>query len=319
MVADRWAVEDRCMTGTSTLTRTGTQPPSAPAGSTSGGGSSGNGGGGGGGGNLSTTWQGLAQIPQMLGDVKTGILTLRALISTPSAAMASGSPAAGAAIVMLGAELVMFLAQTVEAIDNDIEAMTKTQQNYQQQENELTTSANAGTTALGGLDGATRPALDRNAGVQSCVARGAMQGYSYLDDVAVPLAAGVRTVGNATQSVLGAGERLVAGAGSVLGGVADNLTYRPGVGFVPNFTGGRSVTGDAIRATSTASAGVLRGASDAVEDVENSYATGADRARIVSRRADELLTLEGSCTTPTTPPPQTRVTRPSIPTRSTSR
>jgi hypothetical protein len=294
------------MTGTSTLARTATS--SAPPGGGSGGTSQG-------GGNLSATWQGLAQIPQMLGDVKAGILTLRALISTPAAAMASGSPAAGAAIVALGAELVMFLAQTVEAIDSDIEAMTKTQQTYQQHENEITTSATTGMTALTGLSGATSPALDRNAGVQSCVARGAMQGYSYLDDVAVPIAAGVRTVGNATQSVLGAGERLVTGAGSVLGSMADNLTYQPGVGFVPNFSGGRSVAGDAIRASSNVSAGVLRGASDAVEDVENRYAAGAARARVISQRADELLTLEGSCTTPTTP----RVARPSVPIRSTSR
>jgi hypothetical protein len=35
--------------------------------------------------------------------------------------------------------------------------------------------------------------------------------------------------------------------------------------------------------------------------VENSAAATAAQARIVSRRADDLLTLEGSCTTPTTP------------------
>jgi hypothetical protein len=294
MAPERATVEDRAMTGTNTLTRTSTSPtPTAnsPAADS----------GGGSGGNLAATWQGLAHIPQMLGDVKTGILTLRALISTPAAAMATGSPAAGAAIVALGAELVMFLAQTIEAIDKDIDAMTKTQENYQRQENELATSATAGTTALSGLTGATRPGVDRNGGFQSCVARGAMQGYSYLDDVAEPIAAGVRYAGESARTVLGAGERLVTGAGSALGSAADNLTYVPGLGFVPNFAGGRSATGDAIRAGSNASAGVLRGASDAVQDVENSAAATAAQARIVSRRADDLLTLEGSCTTPTTP------------------
>ena len=108
-------------------------------------------------GQLSATWQGLAQIPQLLADIKAGVLTLKTLISTPAAAVATGSPPASGAIVLLGAELAMFLAQTVQAVEQDVEAIRAVRQNYERTEQELAAAATRGGTALNGVQEATRP------------------------------------------------------------------------------------------------------------------------------------------------------------------
>jgi hypothetical protein len=95
-------------------------------------------------GQLSATWQGLAQIPQLLTDVKSAVLTLKTLITTPAAAVATGSPPASGAIVLLGAELAMFLAQTVQAVEQDIEAIQRVRRNYETTEQGLTDAATRG-------------------------------------------------------------------------------------------------------------------------------------------------------------------------------
>ena len=247
-----------------------------------------------GGGQVVASWQELARLPQMLGEVKTGIMALRALISTPAAAMATGSPAAGAAIVGLGAELLVFLAQTVQAIDDDIEAMTRTAQNYQQNEAELTAAAGAGQQTLAGLSPAMHPTL--NGGVPSCTARGALTGASMLDDVALPAAALVRTVGNASQYVLDGAADTVEAAGRTAANAADALPYIPGIGVNPRVgADGPSLWGGVLRSGSAGTSEVLRGVSDAVETVEVSAASTATSASRIASRADDLLTLDGSC------------------------
>jgi hypothetical protein len=115
-------------------------------------------------GSLSMTWQGLNQIPQLLTDVRAGVDTLRTLISTPAAAVATGSPPASAAIVVLGAELVVFLCQTVQAIEDDIRGITKVAQNYQATEGDLTSAIGAGIGILAGMSGAAAPKLTTVAG-----------------------------------------------------------------------------------------------------------------------------------------------------------
>ncbi len=236
----------------------------------------------------------------MLGDVKTGILTLRTLISTPSAAMATGSPAAGAAIVALGAELLVFLAQTVQAIDDDIDAMTQVAQNYQQTDAELTTAATAGTQALGNLTAAQHPSL--NGGLQSCTARGALTGASMLDDVAQPAAALVRTIGNGSQVVLNGAANAISSTGRAAADALDQLPYIPGLGANPRLgADGSTVWGAAARNGTAAQAAVFRGASDAVEAVERSATATAANATRIATRADNLLTLDGNCSTGTTP------------------
>lgn len=109
-------------------------------------------------GQLSATWQGLAQIPQLLTDIKVGVLTLKTLITTPAAAVSTGSPPASGAIVLLGAELAMFLAQTVEAVEQDIDAIRRVRQNYETTEQGLTAAATRGQQAL---DGTTTPVAPR--------------------------------------------------------------------------------------------------------------------------------------------------------------
>lgn len=102
-----------------------------------------------GGSDMMADFQGLMQIPQLLGNVRTGVLALRSLSTAPQAAMASGNPAVGGAIVGLGAQLLVFLHQTVQAIDDDIDAITKVADNYRRQEERVV----AGTqTAMTDLD-----------------------------------------------------------------------------------------------------------------------------------------------------------------------
>jgi ABC-type transporter Mla subunit MlaD len=110
-------------------------------------------------GSLSTTWQGLNQIPQLLNDVKTGVNTLQSLISTPAAAVATGSPPASAAIVMLGAELVVFLAQTMQAIEHDIQGIAQVAKNYKATEGDLAGLLGAGVGVLAGLNKPSAPEL----------------------------------------------------------------------------------------------------------------------------------------------------------------
>jgi len=111
------------------------------------------------GGGLSTTWQGLAQLPQLLDEAKTGVRALQSLASTPAAAAATGSPLASAAIIALGIELVVFLAETVEAIEHDVEALHQTTQNYHANESDLTSAATMVLGVLGQLTAPSRPAL----------------------------------------------------------------------------------------------------------------------------------------------------------------
>jgi hypothetical protein len=114
---------------------------------------------------IQASWQDMARIPQMLGEVRTGILALQALLSTPAAAAASGSPVAGAAIVGLGAELALFIAQTVQAIDDDIDGIRTSLQNYQRNEDELVQMTQTGLQSLdqrSGANGAWCPAPQLN-------------------------------------------------------------------------------------------------------------------------------------------------------------
>jgi hypothetical protein len=115
-------------------------------------------------GSLSTTWQGLNQIPQLLTDVRAGVDTLRTLISTPAAAVATGSPPASAAIVVLGAELVVFLCQTVQAIEDDIRGIAQVAKNYQATEGDLAAVIGVGIGIVTGMSGATAPQLTTVAG-----------------------------------------------------------------------------------------------------------------------------------------------------------
>jgi hypothetical protein len=110
-------------------------------------------------GQLSATWQGLAQIPQLLADVKAAVLTLKTLITTPAAAVSTGSPAASGAIVLLGAELAMFLAQTVQAVEDDIDGLRRVTRNYETNEADLAAAASRGCTAVDQVGPAPRPAL----------------------------------------------------------------------------------------------------------------------------------------------------------------
>ncbi len=115
-------------------------------------------------GQVAATWQGLAQIPQLLTDVKAAVLTLKTLITTPAAAVATGSPPASGAIVLLGAELAMFLAQTVQAVEDDIEALRKVKDNYERNEQELAAAAARGGAAVGQVDAAPRPQVGPGTG-----------------------------------------------------------------------------------------------------------------------------------------------------------
>jgi hypothetical protein len=229
---------------------------------------------------LSTTWQDLARLPQLLGEVRTGVLALKSLVNTPAAALATGSPAAGLAIGVLGAQLVHFIAETIEAIDQDTEGVQQVARNYRANEDSLTGQANAGAAAVDALGGAQRPSIGDGPG---CTARRAMQVASQLDDYAVPIAGAVRTAGDTAQSVLGAGEWAVRTVGSAVADVVDDVPFV-----------GRDVAG-AVRGVSDGAGDALRGVSDAVEGVEDAAADVADGARRVSGRADDMLSLAGNC------------------------
>jgi len=236
-----------------------------------------------GGGEFSASWQGLAQIPQLLNEVRAGVLTLRSLISMPSAAVATGSPPASAAIVALGAELVVFLAETVQAIDDDIDGLRQVQESYQQTERDVEAAAVAGGGVLAQLPPPPSPSL--NGGVQSCTARATLAAASLADDAARGASWAVRTAGNASQSVLGAGETVVRGA---YGAAADVVDGIPLVG---------DDLAAAYRQVAMAGGGLLDGIGDAVEGAEDAVEGVADRIAAVGDRAEDLLTLQGSCST----------------------
>lgn len=110
-------------------------------------------------GEFTANFQGLAQIPQVLSDVKTGIAALKALISTPAAAAATGSPPATMAIGALGLELGYFLMETIEAIDKDIEGVTQNNTAYQATDAQVSQTATAGTRSVGAITTAVAPVL----------------------------------------------------------------------------------------------------------------------------------------------------------------
>lgn len=94
-------------------------------------------------GDLAATWQGLADMPKAISEVKNGITALKGLISTPTAASATGSMPASLAIAALGVELAVFIYKTEQALEHDVQAMHKTISNYQVTEEDLTSATNS--------------------------------------------------------------------------------------------------------------------------------------------------------------------------------
>ena len=233
-----------------------------------------------GGGDISATWQGLAQVPQLLTDVKTGVLALRSLISTPAAAVATGSPIAGGAIWMLGAQLGVFLAETVQAIDDDIDGLRSTLANYQRTEDQLTTVAGHGERALAALPGAAAPSL--NGGVQSCTARGVLAAAASVERPATTVAAGARWASDGTEAILSGGSQALGTAGTFAGRV---LGSNPG-------TAPHAV---AVQGATWLGQNVLEGAAWVVDGVGDSVASVADAAARWGDNAEQLATLQGAC------------------------
>jgi hypothetical protein len=112
-------------------------------------------------GDVVADWQGLAQVPQLLNNVKTGVLTLRSLVHAPQAAMASGNPMVGGAIVALGAQLAVFLYQTAQAIEDDISAVKQVADNYRAQEDRVVHGAHQAMADLDRCSTALVPQLSR--------------------------------------------------------------------------------------------------------------------------------------------------------------
>lgn len=109
---------------------------------------------------VSATWDGLAQVPQLMNEVRAGALTLKSLIQTPQAAVSTGSPVASAAIIALGVELAIFLYETVQAIDDDIDGMRKVKENYERQEDEVVAETLLGQQWLEQLQKPVSPLID---------------------------------------------------------------------------------------------------------------------------------------------------------------
>lgn len=112
-----------------------------------------------GGGDINANFSALRQVPQLLGNVRSGVLALKSLVHAPQAAMASGNPAVGGAIVALGAQLLVFLYQTVQAIDDDIDAIRKVADNYEAQEQRVVQGAQQAMGAIDSCSTAMQPAL----------------------------------------------------------------------------------------------------------------------------------------------------------------
>ena len=136
---------------------------------------------GNGGGDLSMSWQGAAEIPKMMDEVRNGILALKGMISAPAAAQASGSIPLGIAIAALGIELGAFIYRTGEALAHDAESLLKNIANYQLTEQDI---AAIGTGVMSTLIGAANP-------IGSLVSAGvtATRPQGSVDRVALPAGA----------------------------------------------------------------------------------------------------------------------------------
>lgn len=136
-------------------------------------------------GSFSADFQGLAQLPGMISEVKMGIGALKSLVSTPAAAAATGSPVAGAAIGGLGVALVAFIAQTIDALSDDIKAITKNNHAYQQVDQSVTQAATAGLATVNAHQAAPAPALGRGEAVISVPSGSTSVVSGHRDAVAV--------------------------------------------------------------------------------------------------------------------------------------
>lgn len=109
---------------------------------------------------IETSFEALTNIPQILADVRAGVFGLKALISTPSAAVATGSPAASAAIVALGAEITVFLGRTAQAILDDAEGIEEVIENYRRIDGDVEAAAAAGQRQVGQIAAPPRPCTE---------------------------------------------------------------------------------------------------------------------------------------------------------------
>jgi predicted exporter len=112
---------------------------------------------------ITTSLECLGKLPQMLGEVRTGISMLQTLASAPAAAAATGSPPASLAIVALSAELAYLLADLVKELDDDIDGITQVAQNYQSQEDLVQQLASVSVRQLVGASQADRPRVGAGA------------------------------------------------------------------------------------------------------------------------------------------------------------
>ena len=90
----------------------------------------------------------LAQVPNMIGEIRSLVETVQALAEVPQAAASTGSPAASAGIIALGIALADFFVQAFEALDDDIDAIRNAGRTYEVNETQLVADATRGTTAL---------------------------------------------------------------------------------------------------------------------------------------------------------------------------
>jgi hypothetical protein len=114
--------------------------------------------------------QGLQQIPKIIDDVRIGVLGYKGLISTPSAARATGSIPLSLAIGALGLEMIGFLVKTGQALAHDVDTMTKTLKSYENNEQTVVSLVSSVSGMLTSLVAADRPTLD--AGVTSRAPQG---------------------------------------------------------------------------------------------------------------------------------------------------
>lgn len=97
---------------------------------------------------MATELGALAQVPQMINQVKTMVETLQAVAEVPEAVTATGSPIAAAAIAGLGVAMAAFFVDLIEALDDDVDAVQHAGQNYQANEESVVQSSSQGSTAL---------------------------------------------------------------------------------------------------------------------------------------------------------------------------
>ena len=84
----------------------------------------------------------LAQVPDMVRQVRAMFEGFQALAEVTEAASSTGSPAATATIALLGVELGAFIVKTLEALDDDIDNLTDGRSMYERNENQLQQSSN---------------------------------------------------------------------------------------------------------------------------------------------------------------------------------